>query len=79
MNRTLIVLLLACCVSAACTRSAEAPERKPEQAGQPVDPVELAARIGATRAAAAVGDQQAVEANMHAIGEDFRKAIKPRR
>ena len=77
MNRTLAMLLFFACFGlAACTRSAEPPERKPQQAGQPVDPVELAARIVATRAAAAVGDQQAVEANMQAIGEDFRKAIK---
>lgn len=77
MNRILIVALIACGSMLACTRTAEKPpERKPQQAGQPLDPVELAAHIAASRAAAAVGDQRTVEANLQAIAEDYRKAIK---
>lgn len=76
MNRMLIVALLACGSLLACARSTESPERKPQRAGQPLDPVELAARIAASRAAAAVGDQQALEANLQAIAEDYRKSIK---
>ena len=76
MNRILIVALIACGSMLACTRTAEPPERKPQQAGQPLDPVELAARIAASRAAVAVGDQRTVEANLQAIAEDYRKAIK---
>ncbi len=76
MNRILIVLLCACGSLLACTRSAEPTQRKPQQAGQPLDPVVLAARIAATQAAAAVGDQKAVEANFDAINENFRKSIK---
>ena len=76
MNRILIVALFACGSVLACTRTAEPPVRKPQQAGQPLDPVELAARIAVSRAAAAVGDQRTVEANLQAIAEDYRKAIK---
>lgn len=75
MNRILILVLFACCSMLACTRSTEPPVRKPQQAGQPLDPVELAARIAVSRAAAAVGDQRTVEANLQAIAEDYRKAI----
>jgi hypothetical protein len=60
----------------ACTKDAEPPKRKPQQAGQPMDPVKVAARMAATRAAAMTGDQQAVQDNMRAMNEDFRKAIK---
>lgn len=76
MNRILILALFACGSMLACTRTTEPPERKPQQAGQPLDPVELAARIAVSRAAAAVGDQRTVEANLQAIAEDYRKAIK---
>jgi hypothetical protein len=72
----LMISLAATCLMSSCTRSADPPERKPQQAGQAVDPVELAARIAASRAAAAVGDRKTVEANLHAIDEDFRKSIK---
>jgi hypothetical protein len=76
MNRILIVALFACCSLLACTRSAEPTERKPQQAGQPLDPVELAARVAVSRAAAVVGDQKTLESNMQAINEDVRKSMK---
>ena len=38
--------------------------------------MKVAARIAATRAAAMTGDQKAVQANMEALNEDFRKSIK---
>jgi hypothetical protein len=60
----------------ACLQGVEPHQRKPEQAGQPMDPVKVAARIAATRAAAMTGDQKAVQANMEALNEDFRKSIK---
>jgi hypothetical protein len=58
MHRTIIaVLFLSSCALLGCTRSEEPPQRKPQQAGQAIDPTELAARIVAARAAATVGDQ----------------------
>lgn len=76
MKWMLMIAMTAACLSCACTRSVDPQERKPQQAGQAMDPVELAARVAASRAAAAAGDQKAVEANLHAIHEEFRKSIK---
>jgi len=61
---------------AACTVSASPTERKPQQAGQGMQPVKVAAQMAAVHAAAAVGDQAAVQAGMGAMHEDFRKSIK---
>lgn len=76
MNRKFAAVLVIACLLAACTNDVEPPKRKPQQAGQPMDPVNVATRMAATRAAAMTGDQQAVQDNMHAMNEDFRKAIK---
>ena len=76
MYRILMIAVMAALLLAACTRNAEPHQPKPEQAGQPLDPVKVAARIAATRAAAMTGDQKAVQANMQALNEDFRKSIK---
>ena len=46
-----------------------------QQAGQPLDPVEVVKRIAAVRAAAMTGDQR-VQANMQAFNDDFRRSIK---
>jgi len=51
-------------------------QRIPQQAGQPMNRVKVATHIAATRPPTMAGDQQAVQANMHAMNEDFRKAIK---
>lgn len=76
ITRILMWLLLACAVSAGCVRNSEPVQRKLQQAGQPLDPVKVAARLAATRTAAMTGNQQAVQANMQALNEDFRKSIK---
>ncbi len=76
MDRIVVALLFAACSLSACTRMAEPPERKPQQAGQPLDPVELVARMAVTDAATVLGDQQTARANAEAIGEDMRKAMK---
>ena len=76
MKRMFAAALMVTCLLTACTKNDDPPARKPQQAGQPMDPVKVAARIAATRAASMTGDQQAVQANMHAMNEDFRKAIK---
>ena len=60
---------------AAC--SAEPPaEPKPQQAGQPMDPVRVASQMAAVRGAALAGDQKAVEASTNAFTDDFRRSIK---
>ena len=67
---------MATCVLWVCAKPVEPAERKPEQAGQALDPVKVATQMAATQAAAITGDQQAVQASMHALNEDFRKSIK---
>lgn len=64
-------------VLAACTQTPAEPEpRVPQQAGQPLDPAHTAARIATIRGAAIAGDPQAVQRQMEAFNEDFRKSIK---
>ena len=60
----------------ACTVSAPPAEIKPQQAGQGMQPVKVAAQMATVHAAAAVGDQAAVQAGIGALHEDFRKSIK---
>jgi hypothetical protein len=48
----------------------------PQQAGQPLNPLDVAKRVAAVRAAALTGDQRAVQANMLAFNDDFRRSIK---
>lgn len=47
-----------------------------QQAGQSLNPLDVAKRVVAVRAAALTGDQRAVQANMQAFNDDFRKSIK---
>jgi hypothetical protein len=61
---------------AACARNEEPPPRQPQQAGQPLDPVRVAAQIASARAAATLGDEQAAAAEFAELAEDFRKSIK---
>jgi hypothetical protein len=70
------IVVMATCVLCACAKLVGPAERKPEQAGQALDPVKVATQMAATQAAAITGDQQAVQASMYALNEDFRKSIK---
>jgi hypothetical protein len=78
-RRFLLVVLLCIC---ACSRRADNADvgatspPKPQQAGQPIDPFEVAARVAAARAAAAVGNQAEVAHQLDAMQDDFRRAIK---
>lgn len=57
--------------------AAERPaERRPQQAGQPLDPIETAARMAAIRGAAITGDQAAVQRHMGAIQDDVRRSMR---
>lgn len=76
MKRILMIAMAVASLATGCTRNADPPKPAPQRAGQAMDPAVLAGRIAASRAAAAVGDQKAVEANLHAIHEDLRKSIK---
>ncbi|WP_196778754.1 hypothetical protein [Cognatilysobacter tabacisoli] len=74
MKRVLLLVVLA---ATSCTQaSSDRAAARPEQAGQPMNPVATAARIAAVRANAAVGNQAGVKREMEAFHEDFRKSIK---
>jgi hypothetical protein len=75
MRRIALAFLAVLC---ACTEAPPeaAREQRPQQAGQPLDPVVTAARIAAVRGAALTGNQAAVQQQMHALNEDFRRSMK---
>lgn len=77
------VLLFTACTPASTGNSAGSSEppsqalpARPQQAGQPIDSVEMAGRMLAMRGAAISGDQQAVQAQMEAMHEQFRRSVK---
>ena len=67
-----VVLAITACSPTGTNRDAN----RPEQAGQPMNPIATAARVAAVRANAAVGNQAGVKCEMEAFNEDFRKSIK---
>jgi hypothetical protein len=72
----LSALLSGILMVSACTKHEPEEAPRPARAGKAVDPVQTAAHLVSIRAAAAVGDEQAVRDHMGAMQEDFRKAIK---
>lgn len=50
--------------------------RKPQQAGQPLDPLTTAARMAAIRGGAMTGNQEVVRQQMEGFHDDFRRSIK---
>lgn len=74
------MLVFSACVAmaliAGCAPAGDPVEPKPQQAGQPLDPVKVAARITAVRAAAAIGDDETMQANVEALQDDMRRSIR---
>jgi hypothetical protein len=71
-----IVIVASGCGQRGPAEEVTQPLERPEQAGQPMDSLQTAGRLVSIRAAAILGDQAAVRANMDALHEDFRKSIK---
>ena len=71
-----VFLLLAVLLCSCRPAASEAEPRTPQQAGQPLDPVETAARIAMLRGSAMIGDQDGMRPNMEALGDDFRRSIR---
>lgn len=74
-NRWLIcgvVVLLAGCQQ----ESPATAERKPQQAGKPMDPLETAAKITAVHGAALHGDNDAAAEAVAGLHDDWRRAVK---
>lgn len=75
----LIGLGLATLAVAACERQAadeRADQRRPQQAGQPVNPVKLAAHLQAARVAVATGNNKAAEAHIKAVASDITRSAR---
>lgn len=79
MKQALIVLLAPAALAlalAGCVEQGKQDVPTREQAGQPMDPVKLAARMALVRVAAVTGDQAGVERQMSGMQEDLRKSMK---
>lgn len=63
-------------VLGACSRAPEPQPPRPQQAGQPLDPVETAANLAALRAAALSGDQEATRRRFEAMHTDLMRSMK---
>lgn len=72
-----VITALAACLLLACTeRPPPSAEARPQQAGQPIDPLRTAGLFASTQGSALIGDQAGIEAGLMAMHEDYRKAIK---
>lgn len=78
LSRSLVAVTVAAtlCVLAGCAESTQAGSPRPQQAGQPMDPLRTAGHIASIRGSALLGDQEGVQQGLMAMQEDFRKAIK---
>src|SRR5688572_13585404 len=74
--RSACICFLSLAMIAGCTRDAEPAAPRPQQAGQPLDPAETAARVAAMRAQALLGDKEGVKRNMEALNDDMRRSMK---
>ena len=54
----------------------EPKQHRPQQAGQPMDPLRTANHMAGARLAAITGDQAGVQRNMEGMSEDMRRAMK---
>ena len=77
-TRTVLTALAASLCLAGCSapQAEESAQRRPQQAGQPIDPLRTAGHVAGARVSALVGDQQGVRRNMDAMSEDLRRAMK---
>src|SRR5687768_7435770 len=73
--RSMPLVALSLIALAGCTQQPPE-EHRPQQAGQPLDPVATAARIAAMRGQAVLGDKEGLQRNMQALNADFRRSMK---
>ena len=78
-TRTVLSALAASLFMAGCSapQAEKSAQRRPQQAGQPIDPLRTAGHIAGARVSALAGDQQGVARSMEAMSEDLRRAITP--
>lgn len=70
----LSALTVGACGRQAADERAEQP--RPQQAGQPVNPVKLAAHLQAARVAAVTGNNKAAEAHIKAVASDITRSAR---
>lgn len=80
MQRWLIAVAGVCAALTGCTEApgegAAQGARRPEQAGQPVNPLATAGHLAAIDAAAFTGDQRAIKAHTQAMQKDMLRAMR---
>lgn len=76
MHNKEVVLLSLLLALVACSEAPQAEPVRPQQAGQPLDPVRTAVRINALRAEAMLGDQAGARRQMEALNDDLRRSMK---
>ena len=79
MTIRMVTAMLVVGMIAGCSApQADAPQAapRPQQAGQPMDPLRTATHMAGARLAAVAGDQEGVHRNMQAMSEDLRRAMK---
>jgi ABC-type microcin C transport system duplicated ATPase subunit YejF len=74
-NEINLLTILSLFVLTACSQS-ESQNNSTQKAGQPLNPLETASKVAGVRAAAFAGDQDAVQAGVRDITDDFKKSIK---
>ena len=77
-TRNAVAAIAASLLIAGCTAQQpdDPAQRRPQQAGQPMDPLRTASHMAGARVAALSGDQAGVQRNMEAMSEDMRRAMK---
>jgi hypothetical protein len=63
-------------VLAGCSDTTSTAKARPQQAGQPMDPLRTAGHLATIQGSALLGDQDGIRNGMAAMNEDFRRAIK---
>ena len=74
MRSVCSILALVLALPGCTQRTAEDP--RPQQAGQPLDPVSTAGRIAAMRGQAVLGDKEGLRKNMESLQDDMRRSMK---
>src|SRR5690606_17570124 len=71
-----LCILFAVSLAGCGQQSTEKEERRPQQAGEPLDPIKTAGRFGAMRASALTGDQDGFKRNFEAMHGDLMRSMR---
>ena len=74
--RMLFCILFAVSLAGCVQQSSEKEERRPQQAGEPLDPIKTAGRFGAMRASALTGDQDGFKRNFESMHGDLMRSMR---